>query len=70
MSNLQNKLLHIFGNVALTLRSQASKEPRDKKMWEAVACFSAGSAFQASLPSSPPRRAKVANDDLLKVRKI
>lgn len=44
----------------------ASKEPRDKKMWEAVACFSAGSAFQASLPSSPPRRAKVANDDLLK----
>jgi len=44
----------------------AVKEPRDKKMWEAVACFSAGSAFAASLPSSPEKRNKGVQDDLIK----
>lgn len=40
------------------------KETRDKRMWEAVACFSAGSAFPTSLPSSPNRSDR--EDDILK----
>lgn len=49
---------------------QAAKEPREKKMWEAVACFSAGSAFAGtSLPGSPQKTERGVQDDLIKVRK-
>ncbi|KAL5261659.1 hypothetical protein ACHWQZ_G007379 [Mnemiopsis leidyi] len=43
----------------------AGKETRDKKMWEAVACFSAGSAFPTSLPSSPATRRELPNEDII-----